>query len=381
MLRVFRWSSLLFVATSLLLLAACGKKDAPQNTAQPVTVATLALKAKQVPYVVEVVGRTEGSKEIEVRARVSGILEQRLYSEGSAVQAGKILFHIDKAPYEIALERAKSALTSEQARNVTARRNADRLNELLDKKLVSQFDVDNAQSTMRTSDSAVRTAQINIREAELNLSYTDVIAPISGITGRALRSDGSLVAAGTESGLLTTMTQANPIWARFALSAAEHDALRVATKDSAKLTVDLLRNDGTVIRQNGHVNFSASTVDASLGTVQLRAEFANPGLDLLPGEYVRVRLTGGVQSTITVPQIAVLQGAKGTFVWIVNAENKAEQRAVKTGAWVGDEWRITEGLAAGDVIALDNLLKLKSGQDVKAYAASPAAASSAPAQK
>jgi membrane fusion protein (multidrug efflux system) len=189
-----------------------------------------------------------------------------------------------------------------------------------------------------------------------------------------LRSDGTLITAGADSGLLTTMTQANPIWARFALSSAEHDALRAATKNTAELVAELAHSDDNVATRKGHVNFAGSIVDASLGTVQLRAEFSNLALDLLPGEYVRVRLTGGVQKTITVPQTAVLQGANGPFVWIVNARQQAEQRAVKTGAWVGDEWRISEGLVAGDIVVLDNLLKLKPGQALKiqASASSPA---------
>jgi membrane fusion protein, multidrug efflux system len=153
------------------------------------------------------------------------------------------------------------------------------------------------------------------------------------------------------------------------LSAAEYDALRAASTKSTVLAVELLHTDGSMYSQKGRVNFAGSTVDESLGTVQLRAEFANAGLELLPGEYIRVRLTGGMQNAITVPQTAVLQGAKGPFVWIVNAQQQVEQRAVKTGAWVGEEWRITEGLVAGEVIVADNLLKLKSGQTVKPQAA------------
>jgi membrane fusion protein (multidrug efflux system) len=224
---------------------------------------------------------------------------------------------------------------------------------------------------MEASDAAILRAQSNVRQAQLNLSYTQVVAPISGIAGRALHSDGSLVTAGTDSGLLTTVTQSTPIWARFAISASEYDALRAATTKATVLVVELLHSDGALYGQKGRVNFSGSEVDSSLGTVQLRGEFANPDLSLLPGEYVRVRLTGGTQSAITVPQTAVLQGAKGPFVWLVNDQQKAEQRAIKTGAWVGEDWRVSDGLIAGDVIVVDNLLKLKSGQDVKAIAAKP----------
>jgi membrane fusion protein (multidrug efflux system) len=377
MLRVSRWHSCLFIliAVATGLLAACDKKTAPQ-TGTPIPVTTLQLQAKSLPLVIETVGRTEGSKEVELRARVSGILEKRVYIEGSVVKAGATLFRIDQVPFQIALDQARAALAEEKARNSQARRNAERIKELLEKNLVSRNEADVAVSAMEASDAAMLRAQANVRQAELNLSYTQVVAPISGIAGRALHSDGSLVTAGTESGLLTTVTQANPIWVRFAISAAENEALRAATTKNTDLAVDLLQKDGGVYQQKGRVNFAGSIVDSTLGTIQLRAEFPNPGMTLLPGEYVRVRLSGGAQDAITVPQTAVLQGAKGPFVWMANDQGEAEQRLVKTGAWVGDEWRITTGLAAGESIIVDNLLKLKPGlklntDQVKAPPAQP----------
>jgi membrane fusion protein (multidrug efflux system) len=358
----------LTIAVSLtVLLAACGKESAPQAPA-PISVSTLRVTTKPLPFVLETVGRTEGSKEVELRARVSGILEKRLYDEGSVVRQGAVLFRIDAAPFRIALDQARAALAEEQARNSQARRNAERIRELLEKNLVSRNDADAAISAMEASDAAILRAQANVRQAELNLSYTQVVAPIGGISGRALHSDGSLVTAGTESGLLTTVTQANPIWARFALSAPEFAALRAATQSTSALGVELVRKDGSVYPQKGRVNFTGSAVDESLGTVQLRAEFPNPELTLLPGEYVRVRLSGGSRDAITVPQTAVLQGQKGPYVWIVNAKSEAEQRVVKTESWIGDQWRVTDGLQAGDVIVIDNLLRLKPGQAIKAQA-------------
>jgi len=372
--------SLAFTALALSCLIACGKKDAPPAAA-PLPVTTLQLQTKALPLVLETVGRTEGSKEVELRARVSGILEKRIYAEGTTVQAGAVMFRIDPAPFQIALEQARASLAEEQARNSQARRNADRLKELLAKNLISRNDADNAISALEASDAAMLLGQANVRQAQLNLSYTQVSAPISGITGRALRSEGTLVTAGTDSGLLTTLTQTNPLWARFALSSAEYEALRSASKNTSDSVVELFRSDGATLLQKGRVNFAASSVDASLGTVQLRAEFVNAGLDLLPGEYVRVRLTGGVQNTITVPQVAVLQGAKGPYVWIVNGQQQVEQRPVKTGAWFGEDWRINDGLAVGDIVVLDNVLKLKSGQTVKVQTPASHASASVPASK
>jgi membrane fusion protein, multidrug efflux system len=351
--------------TGSALMAACGK-DASQSTGAPLPVATRQVQIQAVPFSVETVGRTEGSKEVELRARVSGILERRVYEEGSVVKAGAVLFRIDPVPFQIALDQARAALAEEQARNAQARRNAERIKELMAQNLVSRNDADSAISAMEASDAAMLRAQANVRQAELNLSYTSVTAPIGGIAGRALHSDGSLVTAGTESGLLTTVTQAQPIWARFALSTREFDALRAATESTTTLAVELVLRDGSAYPHTGRVNFAGSTVDASLGTVQLRAEFPNPDLALLPGEYVRVRVTGGAQNAVTVPQTAVLQGQKGPFVWIVNADGQAEQRIVKTGAWLDEEWRIDEGLQAGETVILDNLLKLRQGQVVNA---------------
>lgn len=356
------------VCASALSIAACGKNDT-QSAGAPLQVSTRELQVQSIPFAIETVGRTEGSKEVELRARVSGILEKRVYEEGGVVKAGAVLFRIDPIPFQIALDQARAALAEEQARNAQARRNAERIRELLAQNLVSRNDADSAISAMEASDAAMLRAQANVRQAELNLSYTNVTAPISGIAGRALHSDGSLVTAGTESGLLTTVTQAHPIWARFALSSPEYDALRAATESTAALTVELVLRDGSLYAHTGRVNFTGSTVDASLGTVQLRAEFPNPDLTLLPGEYVRVRVTGGAQDAIAVPQTAVLQGQKGPFVWIVNADGQAEQRIVKTGAWIGDAWRIDEGLQAGDTVILDNLLKLRPGQAISAQPA------------
>jgi membrane fusion protein (multidrug efflux system) len=353
-----------FILVGTSLLAGCGEGEAPPPAA-PIAVATVQVESQQLPFVLETVGRTEGSKEVELRARVSGILQRQLYAEGATVAAGAVLFRIDPAPFEIALAQAEAALAEEQARNSQARRNADRIKELLARNLVSRNDADTAISALEGSDAAMLAAHAKVREANLNLSYTKVSAPIGGITGRALHSEGSLVTAGTESGLLTTVTQADPLWARFALSATEFDTLRAATKSGPTLDVELLRADGTPYPQRGRVNFSGSTVDNSLGTVQLRAEFPNKGVGLLPGEYVRVRLTGGAQPAIVVPQTAVLQGPKGPVVWVLGAEEKAEQRIVKTGAWIGEQWRITDGLKSGEVLILDNLLKLRPGQQVK----------------
>jgi len=370
------------------LLAACGGGDAPAGGGgAPLAVTTVQVAPKSLPFVIETVGRAEGSKEVEVRARVTGILEHQTYNEGQKVKAGQVLFQIEAAPFEIALQHARAALAEEQARNQQARRNAERLSGLAEQNAVSRRVADDALSELESSSAALLAAQANVREAELNLSYTKVVAPISGITGRALRSEGSLLNAGTDSSLLTTLTQADPMWVRFALSESEYAALRsIENVKPESLSVAVLDKNGAPRADHGKLNFAASTMDNSLGTVQMRAEFPNNALAVLPGEYVRVKLTGGAREAITVPQKAVLQSSQGPFVWIVGEDGKAQQRKVKTGAWVGEDWEIHEGLQTGDAVIVDNLLKLKADQQVQAQAATAAApqtkdASNAPAAR
>lgn len=361
-----------WVACSLVvaLIAGCGRGDNATAAPPPLAVSTVTVESKALPLVIETVGRAEGSKAVEVRARVSGILERQNYIEGKTVKAGELLFRIETSPFEIALAHARAALAQEQARNLQARRNSDRLAGLAKANAVSKRVADDALSEVEGSDAALLAAQANVREAELNLSYTKVVAPISGITGRALHSEGSLLNAGSDSSLLTTLTQADPLWVRFALSEAEYGSLRNAQSSdkTTALAVTMLDKEGVPRGPRGKVDFFASTIDESLGTVQLRAEFPNQQLDVLPGEYVRVRLSGGSRDAIIVPQKAVLQSSAGPFVWIVSNEGKAQQRAVKTGSWIGTDWQINEGLSRGDTVIVDNLLKLKAGMPVQAKA-------------
>jgi membrane fusion protein (multidrug efflux system) len=368
-----------FLFSGVLGLAACGGK-ADSNAEKPVPVTTRTVAVGSAPIVLEAVGRTEGSKEVEIRARVSGIVQKRLYDEGSFVRAGAPLFQIERAPFEIALAQARASVEQAEATNDQARRETDRLAGLLANSAVSKRVAEEASTAYRSATASLAAARAAVHEAELNLSYTSVIAPISGVTGRALHSEGSLVTANTDSSLLTTISQTNPIWVRFALSESEHESLRRAGDE--KSTVEMVLADGTTYGDRGHLNFAGSTVDQSLGTVQLRAEFPNPRLAILPGQFATVRLDAGTQQVITVPQTAVLQGTQGRFVWTVGADGKAMQRDVAVGDWVGQDWIIRKGLKDGDTVILDNLMKLNPGVAVVAQAeqqttAQPASAASA----
>lgn len=337
----------------------------------PPTVSVVRVAARSVPLVLEAVGRTEGSREVELRARVTGIVERQSFVEGEPVKAGAPMYRIDPAPFEIALAQARAALAQERSRNEQARREAARLRRLVEQRAISQREFDEATTQSKSSAAAIQLAEARVREAELNLSYTTVRAPIAGIAGRSLRSVGSLVTPGADSSLLTTITQTDPLWVRFALSETEFAQLRSGAGNSAEVRVRTA--DGKLHPQSARLNFAASNVDARLGTVQMRAELPNPGLALLPGQFLRVEITAAEQDAILVPQHAVLQAEQGRIVWTVSADGKAVPRPVELGRWVGDDWIVRSGLASGDRVIVDNLMKLRPGAPVRIDAGAPAA--------
>ena len=358
-------------------LAGCGRQaDAPQGGHGPgggggappaMPVAVVTARVTNVPVVLESVGRAEGSKEVEVHARVTGLIEQQRYHEGDRVKANAPLVLIEQAPFEIALAQARATLLQEQAKLEQARREAKRLGPLVEQHAVSQREFDDASSAQRVSEASVAQAQAQLRQAELNLSYTRVVSPITGITGRAEKSQGSLVSP--SDGLLTRVTQTDPIWVRFSFSERELAQLRSGIAGAVKL----LSAEGKPLIGAGKLNFAGSTVDAQLGTVQLRAEFANPDLLVLPGQFVRAQVNAGEERAVVVPQAAVFNGERGKAVWTVK-DGKALPAPVEVGAWVGDGWAVRKGLNEGDAVIVDNLLKLRPGAPVAPHPAAPASA-------
>lgn len=349
---------------SVVLLCACSDTDpnALPPTGKPPVLAVTVLEARpeDIPASFEVVGQVEGARETEVRARVGGILEKRLYEEGEKVEAGAPLFRIDPSSYEIALADA-------EARADQAAREKNRLAKLIAANAVSEKAYDDALS-------AHDVAQAALQRARLDLSWTTVTAPVEGTTGRALRSEGSLVSPGEED-VLTTIHQLDPIWVRFSLSEGEIARLPGGAISARSVAgIELLLPDGSSYPHPGRINFLASTIDLELGTRQLRAEFDNPDERLLPGMFVRVRLvTHDRPGVFRVPQDAVIQTMQGHQLMLVGAGNQVEARPVRTGEWLGTDWVILEGLERGDRVIIDHLMQVHPGVAIEPHFAEPAA--------
>lgn len=367
---------------ALPLLGGCNRGAAATAPAAPpaLPVSVIEVQPETLPIAIQAVGRAEGSRAVEIRARVGGILEKRLYDEGTAVPAGKVLFEIDRAPFDLAVEQYKAALLQAQVRLDLAQTEVKRLAPLVAEKAISQREMDAAVGEARAAEANIAGARARLKEAELNLSYTRVTAPIGGLTGRALRSEGSLVAPNNDSGLLTTITQVDPIWVRFSLAPGDFERIRAGTRHAE---VQLLGEDGSVLAQGGTLNFAGNTVDEKLGTVQLRAQFPNRDRRWLPGQFMKVRVLAGEQTVMRVPQSAILQVEGSRAVMVVTAQNTAAARPVQTAEWIGGDTLVTSGLQPGDRVIVDNLVKVRPGAPVqpKGPGAPAPAAVPAPAKK
>lgn len=370
------------VALATLSLTGCDKPAAQQQGQMPPPeVNVVVVQPRDLPAAIEQVGEVAGIRQAEVRPRVTGILQRWNYDEGAPVRAGDSLFTIDPAPFRAAAARAEADVASAQARLAQAQRTSARLKPLYEARATSQKEYDDSVSAEQIAAADVKAAQARLTEARLDLEYTRVEAPISGITGRALQSEGSLVQA--QQTLLTTISQLDPIYVIFSFTESEHLKFTRAVADGrlslpkdGKFDVKVKLADGTIYARAGKVNFTDVRVNPQTGTIEARALMPNPQGLLRPGQFARVQLSGGVRTgALAVPQRAVLEGPTSKIVLTVNQQGMVEPRPVEVGDWSGDEWIITGGLKPGDRVIVDGMVKARPGAPVKitdAAAAAPA---------
>lgn len=368
-------------ALSVFLCTAAEAAEPAAGTPPPPEVVVEVAKTEALPLVLEYAARTAGFREVEVRAQVSGILQERTYLEGSRVKQGQILFRIDPRSYQAALARAKGALAQEQARYRQTERDLKRIRELQKKGFASESELDNAISNFEQSKANIEAAQAEVQSKQIDLDYTTVEAPISGITSKETVSEGSLMVAGDPSAsLLTNITQLDPIYVNFALPDREDARIRQAlaegklVRDSEQYVAQIRFGDGSTYPLEGKVDFTDSLIDRGTGTVSARAVVPNPDQALLPGQFVRVLLKGITQpNAITVPERAISQGANGTFVYVVDEQGMARARPVTTAHTAEGRWVVDSGLAAGERIIVEGLPKVRPNTPVKVVDAAAAA--------
>jgi membrane fusion protein (multidrug efflux system) len=369
-------------------LTACSGGDQVAETAEqpampPPEVEVVTLMPRPVMLELEYPGRATGSQEVEIRARVDGILLRRHYQEGAIVEAGSPLFEIDPQPYQVEFNRANARLQQAEAQLRSVQRDWDRADAIFAKGAISASDHDRIRSELELAEAGVALAKAETEAAKINLGYTKVTAPIGGITSREAVSEGSLVGTTQGQSLLTRIVRTDPLYVLFSIPENEFVGLRQMRPDAGaqkELSAELLLPDGAVVSMPmpGTVDFTASTVDAPTGTVQARAVFANADNSVLPGQFVRVRLTGvSLDNALLVPQAAVLQGPQGTFVYTVDSSSMVQYTPITTGLAVGNEWLVTMGVEPGMRVVSNGLLKVQPGQPVTIAAAAAASASSA----
>lgn len=366
-----------FAAALLLALAGCGGSEAPPAP-PPTVVETYVVKPVTIPNIVELPGRVEAVRVAEVRARVNGIVQSRLYQEGTDVKEGQPLFRIDPRELRANQAQVKASLQRAQATAANAAAVVNRYKPLVAEQAISRQEYDAAVAASREATASVAQIKAQLDAAELQLGYTNVRAPIRGRARRAEVTEGALVSA-AEATLLTRIEQLNPVYVNLSQSSSEVMALRRAVAEgridldeSDKVRVALTFEDGSAYPIEGHINFLDFSVDENTGTVSLRAEFANPGSNLLPGEFVRAKIyLGEIKNGIEVPQRAVQLSETGASVLIIDADGNAAVRPVELGSLDGQQWIITSGLTAGDRVITSNLQKVRPGAPVKAQTKKP----------
>ncbi|WP_225612141.1 efflux RND transporter periplasmic adaptor subunit [Paracoccus sp. PAR01] len=349
------------------LMAALCLMAGPASAQQlpPAIVSVQVLKPEPMPIVNELPGRVAATRTAEVRPRVGGIVVSRVFEQGSQIKEGEVLFKIDPAPYAVRVASAEATLARAEATRQNAKDQLKRAEALRERKVTAGVDLENATTTMAQADADVAIARAALQEAQLNLGYTDVTAPISGVVGRALVTEGALVNA--QNDIMATIQQLDPVYVDVTQSSSDLFALRrardagellMATSDEAR--VQLIFDDGSTYAHSGKLLFSEASVDSTTGQITLRAEFPNPDGDLLPGLYVRARIEQAVrENALTIPQMAVQRDQSGqAYVYVMKDADTVERRNVRLGQTTDSHWLVEDGLKAGDRVVVAGAQKL-----------------------
>jgi membrane fusion protein (multidrug efflux system) len=379
---------------SLLALAACsgkGKDQGPPKMPTP-TVGVVKAQLQSTTLNKDLVGRLSAFRSADVRARVSGLLLKRTYKEGTDVKQGQLLFQIDPATYKAALDSSLANLTSAKATYTNAHVVAERDRSLIPQGYISHAQLDSDEATERTAAAAIQQAQAAVASARINLDYTKVVSPIDGRAGQQQLTEGAIVGNGTadtgsSSTLLTTVDQLDPLYVNFTMSATDMSTMQQAQSagtvhlaDQNKTTVQITLPDGTKYGQQGTLDFSDTSVNATTGAINLRALVPNPQHQLLPGMYVTLSANLGQQNNVfLIPQQALQRDIAGAYVLVVDPDSKVQRKDVTTSTTSGNNWIVTAGLSAGDQVIVSGVQGVQPGAPAQASPWQPAA-DSTPAQ-
>ncbi|MFY7865853.1 efflux RND transporter periplasmic adaptor subunit [Roseateles sp.] len=370
--RLLYWAPLTIAIAATLTACGGGAKPAaapgPGGMPPPPQVGVVQAQSQAVALQTELPGRVEAQRTAQVRARVNGVVLKRLFTEGSEVKAGQALFLIDPAPYQASLDSAQATLAKAQANLVQAAAQAERNKPLLEGKAISQQEYLTSVAAAKAAEADVAAGRAAVQSARLNLEYAHVSAPISGRIGRALVTEGALVSA-AEATQLALIQQTSSVYINFTQSANEVQQLRRALStgqlrkaggsNGLAAEVRVVLDDGSELAKPGKLLFTDLSVDAGSGQVTLRAEVPNAEGLLLPGQYVRVRLTQGeLPAGILLPQQAVKRGSQGDTVLVVGPDNKPVPRVVKVGQAAGNQWVVLDGLKVGEQVIVDGFQKM-----------------------
>lgn len=356
---------------TMLAVGLYGCKKQPQPVEQTVDVSIITVVHKDVPITPEYVAQVQSSRQVNIQARVNGFLEKRVYTEGEIVKEGQTLFLMDQKPFQAQLDQANAALARQQAAFEIARKNLERVQPLVEADALSQKDLDEAKGHYESAAASVEQARAAVEQAQLNLSYTVITSPVTGITSSAQQADGTYLSMANS--LLTSVAVISPAYVNFSLSENERLSFRnqiakglIVEPPDKKYVTEVLLADGSIFPHTGQVTFAEPFFNPQTGTFLIRATVENPDGLLRPNQYVRVRLKGAIRpNAILVPQRAIQNASKGHFLWVVDKDNKVEQRPVVVGQWHENDWFIDEGLHAGDKVVVEGLLSLRPGMTVQ----------------